>query len=513
MLAGAASVFGRMSGLIRDIIFTATFGAGATADAFNAAFRVPNMFRELLAEGTLANVFVPVFAETGEREGWERAWSLANAMLGVLLLILGVVTTLFLVFAHSFVWLVAAGFASEPGKMELATWLTRWLAPFLAGLSLASLFGGMLNVRGRFFLPALAPAFLNIFIIAACLLGPQWQAATGTAPITAVALAATVSGIATAGVQYPVLRRLGFRFRPRLSGDPKLRRVARFVGAALVSVVVVQFNVLVETQIASHLGDGPVTYLGLGFRLVQIPQSIFSGSVAVAALAGMSVLMARGDRAGARASLSRAMEINALLVIPSAVGLFILAEPLIQAFFQHGEFTAADTAGTALVLRMYAVATVGICSYRVLLPAFFAVQDPYTPMKLSIVAMLLKLPVALGLVYTLNLGIAGLPLSHACTVSAEVAGLAWLMSRKIGGWETGFWGQHLRIIAAAAVMGVVLTLLLPFAHGPMLLIVVGIGAGVYGLLAVALGVRETRSVIVQVLIKLRLYRGPPPPRR
>ncbi|MCK6507770.1 murein biosynthesis integral membrane protein MurJ [Myxococcota bacterium] len=511
LLAGLASVVGRVSGLVRDVVFTAVFGAGATADAFNAAFRVPNLFRELLAEGTLSNVFVPIFAETGEREGWARAWSLANAMLGILLVILGVVTTLFLVFTDAFVYLVAAGFEGTPGKLELTAWLTRWLAPFLAGLSIASLFGGMLNVRGRFFLPALAPSFLNLFTIVACLVQGWWERVTGTPGITVVALASTLSGVATAAVQYPVLRTVGFRFRPRLGGDDKLKRVASFVGAALVSVVVVQFNHLVETQIASRFGDGPVSYMVLGFRLVQIPQSIFSGSVAVAALAGMSVLLARGDRAGARDSLGKAMEMNALLVIPSAVGLYVLADPLIRAFFERGEFTAADTAGTAGILEMYAVATFGICTYRVVLPAFFAIQDPYTPMRVSIGAMLAKLPVALGLVYALDLGIAGLPLSHAVTVTGEVAVLMALLARRLDGWSPGFWGQHLRILAASAGMGGVLLALRPWAEGPLLIGVVLVGAGVYGVLALAFGVRETRSVIVRILIKLRLYRGPPPP--
>jgi len=228
-------------------------------------------------------------------------------------------------------------------------------------------------------------------------------------------------------------------------------------------------------------------------------------------LAGISVLLARGDRKGARDSLSQALEMNALLVIPSAVGLFVLADPLISAMFQRGEFTAADTLGTASILRMYAVATFGICTYRVVLPAFFAVQDPFTPMKISMGAMLAKLPVALGLVYGLGMGIQGLPLSHAVTVTGEVGVLMWLLSRRLDGWAPGFWGQHLRIMVAAAAMGGLLVVLRPWAHGPMLLVVVAAGATVYGLLAMALGVRETRSVVVRVLIKLRLYRGPPPP--
>lgn len=511
LLAGAASMLGRFSGLARDIVFTAFFGAGATADAFLAAFRVPNLFRELLAEGTLANVFVPIFAETGEREGWQRAAALANAMLGILLLILGAVTLLFFVFAEQFVTLVAAGFLDNPDKFDLTVWLTRWLAPFLAGLSIASFFGGMLNVRGRFFLPALAPSILNLFTIIACVLGEPWERWTGLPAIGAVALASTLSGVATAAVQYPVLRKVGFRFRPHLRGDPKLKRVAAFVGAALISVAVVQFNHLVETQIASRFGDGPVSWLVLGFRLVQIPQSVFSGSVAVAALAGVSLLLARGEKVQARDGLCRALELNSLLVLPSAVGMFMLADPLIRIFFERGEFTATDTVATASVLRMYAVATFGICTYRVLLPAFFALQDPYAPMRVSLVAMAAKLPIALGMVYTLDLGIAGLPLSHAVTVTGEVAVLAWMLSSRMNGWAPGFWSQHLRMLVASALMALVLHLLRPWADGPALLVVIGIGAAVYGLAAMLLGVRETRTLLIKILIKLRLYRGPPPP--
>ncbi len=511
LLTGAASMFGRISGLLRDVVFTAVFGAGATADAFLAAFRVPNLFRELLAEGTLSNVFVPIFAETGEREGWERAARLANAMLGVLLLILGVVTLAFLVFAEGFVTLVAAGFHENPDKYALTVWLTRWMSPFLAGLSLASFFSAMLNVRGRFFLPALAPSVLNVLTILACLLAEPWQALTGTPAIGAVAVATTASGLVTALVQAPALRSVGFRFRPHLRGDPKLRRVGRFVGAALVSVAVVQFNHLVETQIASRFGDGPVSWLVLGFRLVQIPQSVISGSVAVAALAGVSVLLARGEREQARTELSRAFELNSLLVLPSALGMYLLADPLIAAFFERGEFTPADTQATAEVLRMYAVATFGICSYRVLLPAFFAMQDPYAPMRVSLAAMALKLPVALGLVHTLGLGIAGLPLSHAVTVTGEVLVLGAMLGRRMGGFAPGFLGQHLRMALACALMALPVLLLRERAHGLALLPIIALAAGVYGLACMALGVRETRTLWVRLLIKLRLYRGPPPP--
>jgi putative peptidoglycan lipid II flippase len=509
LVAGAAHMLSRASGLIRDIVFTAIFGAGAMADAYFAAFRVPHLFRELLAEGTLSNVFIPLFAEVDEGEGRQAAWALANAILGCLLVLLGLVTIGIFLLAEPFVLLVASGYADDPDKLALTAWLTRLFSPFLVGISIAALFGGMLNVRGKFFLPTLAPALLNVFIIGGCLLGDQWSTLTGTPAIGAVALAATLSGLFTAAVQYPALRKTGFRFRPVLRRHPALGRVAKFVGAAMVSIVVVQFNLLVETQMASTMGDGPVTYLMMGFRLVQLPMSVVSGSVAVASLAALSVSVARSDMKEAQGILSRAMEMNDLLVLPAAVGLFLLADPLVALCFERGAFTAVDTAMTAGVLRMYAVAVVGICAYRVLLPAFFALGDPYTPMRLSLVVMAMKVPVAWLLVHTLGLGLDGLPLSHAVTVSLEVAAMVWILHRRLDGWSSGFWGQHSRILIAAGVMGgavMGLRVVVPDLGGFGVILICGGGAAVYGAAVVLLRVRALAPLIHKFKNKLNRKR-------
>jgi putative peptidoglycan lipid II flippase len=528
MAAGAANFIGRISGLIREMVFARVFGAGAVADAFNVAYRVPNLLRELLAEGSLANVFVPIFAEEAEghdpREGLRRAWALANAFLGLLLLVLGGVTLLFIVGSELFVYLLASGFSKDPEKAALAADLTEWMAPFLAGLSVASLFGGMLNVRGKFFLPALAPSFLNFFVIAACLLGEPWEAATGLPHIHAIALAATLSGFATATVQYPALRAMGFRFRPNLRGHPEIRRILKFMGASLIGIGVVQFNLLVETQLASTYqeADGPVSWLIYGFRLVQLPQTIVAGSVAVAALAALSLQLGRGEKDQARITLGRSLELNSLLIFPSAVGLYLLADPLIRLFFEGNQFTAADTAATAGILRSYAVAAIGICTYRVLLPVFFALKDPYLPMRLSLVVVVIKLPLAWGMMYPLGLGLDGLPLSHAVTASFEVLVMMWVLGRRMEGWARGFWSQQLRIALATTGMGLAVYGLTPLITTEWALLceqlgwggmsdlgvlwICAVGAGIYGVLAIGLGVRETRTIVRKIL-----RRGPPPP--
>lgn len=506
-LTGFAGLASRLTGIVRDAVFSAMFGAGTVADAFYAAFRVPGLFRELLAEGTLTSVAVPLLSEADAKDGRAGMWALANALLGVLLVLLGGITVLLLVFARPFVYLLASGFEHTPGKVDLTVWLVRVLAPVLAGLSLTSLFGAMCNVRGRFFLPALAPALVNGLTVVGCLLAPGWERATGLPAIGAVAVATTLSGAVTALCQLPTLAAEGYRPRPHLRGHPALGRALRFGGAALVGITTVQVSLLIESQLASRMGDGPVSWMVLGFRLVQLPMSLFAGSVAVAGLAATSRLLARGDGPGAREALGHALRLNSLLVAPTAVGLYLLADPLCRLFFQHGAFSAADTAATAGVLRMYALATLAICIHRIAVPTFFALGDPYVPMRLSIAVLLAKLPVALLCVR--HFGVPGLALSHALTVTAEVAVLVGVLGRRLGGFPEGFWGAHARMALACVGMGAAVWGMRGAATlggGFGVLGVCGAGAVIYGALALALGLGEARELLSKLL-------PPPPPKR
>lgn len=510
-LAGVASLFGRLSGLARDAFFASTFGAGPAADAFFVAFRVPNLLRELLVEGTLVNVSVPLLSEAEAKEGRQAMWALANALLGALLVILGAVTLAFVLGARPLVLLIAAGFAEDPAKLDLSVWLARLLVPLLACMSVASLFSAMLNVRGRFFLPALAPATLNVAGILACVFAEDWERITGTPAIGGMAVATTLSGLLTALVQLPALRREGFRLRPHLRGHPALGRALKFGSAALLAIAAVQLNLIVETQLASRFGDGPVSWLTLGFRLVQLPLSVVAGSVAVAGLAQVSGALAREDRAGARDGLARTLSLNIFLVAPMAVGMGLVAEPLVRLFFERGAFGPEDTLATAAVMRMYALAVLGICLHRVVVPLFFALGDPYLPMRLSLAGMALKLPVALACTDLLGLGVAGLPLSHAILVSAEVAGLLWVLGRRVDGMPTGFWRQQGAVGLCCLGLGVAVWLARPLgAHGALgVLALCGLGAAVYAALALALRVPETDFV----LNRLRRLLPPPPPGR
>ncbi|MCP4809432.1 MAG: murein biosynthesis integral membrane protein MurJ [Proteobacteria bacterium] len=505
LVVGAANVLARMTGLVREIAFAAAFGAGVSADAFNVAFRIGNLFRELFAEGALSNAFVPLFADTEQREGLDSAFALANAFLGVLLVAVSVVVLGTIVFAEPLVYVLASGYAEVEGKVELTAMLARVLAPFVATVSVASVFMGVLNVRGRFFVPALTPILFNVAIIAACA-GSTWFAeATGQPAILLVALAALVGGFAQAAVQLPSLRKEGFRLKLRIAGHPGLSRLIKFIIPAIVAISVVQLHLLVEMQLASREGDGPVSWLLYAFRIAHLPFSIVSGAVAVSALAGLSVYAAQKDWVGFRENLAKAMNLNGFLLIPSAVGIYLLATPITALFYERGAFTPDDTAATAILLQMYAVALLSIGAQRILVPVFYTLDDPWTPMYAGIGSVVLKLPVALGLMHLIGLG--GLPLSHAFLASGEVLILLVILERRVPGGVRAMALEHGKAVAAAAVMGAAVHYVADDVTSWTLLPICAAGGVIYLGVAHALGLREGRELLGRLL---KRKKGLPP---
>ncbi len=477
-----ANLLARGTGMAREVVVSGVFGAGATMDAYQAALRVPQLVRELLAEGSLQNTLVPGLARAQAEGGDDAAWSLADALLGVLLAVLGVVTLVFLVGAPWLVPVVAAGFVGE--KQALAVSLTRWLSPFMAGLSLAALASGALNARGRFLGPAVAANALNLVVLAGALAAPWLGARTGLAPIAILALATSLSGFVQLALVVPQLRRAGWKPRPHLRGHPRLRPVLAAMGPALVGVATVQLNLLVETQWAASLGDGPLSWLVLGFRLVQIPLAVVAGSVATLALSGIAGSVARGDARGAGDHLAQALAMNALGVVPCAVALGVLADPLCAFLFERGAFDHTATLGTAAMLRGYAWATFGICLHRVLVPSYYALGRPRLPAVLGVGALVLKVPVTWALLRWTTLGASALPVGHAVTVTAETGVLLALLAPELRG--RGLVGQHLRVGVAALALGAVAWVLRERLHVVGVCIAAG---GTYLAVAGMLGLR------------------------
>ncbi|MBN2801280.1 MAG: murein biosynthesis integral membrane protein MurJ [Deltaproteobacteria bacterium] len=484
----AAQLLTRVSGLLREVVFAAVFGAGADADAYLAALRVPNLLRDLFAEGSLSSAFVPHFAKALQEEGRASAWALSNALLGVLLLALGALAALLLLAPAPWVWLVAAGFSPE--KAALTARLIQGLAPLLAGISLASVLGGMLHVQGRFFLPALAPAAFNAAVIGGCLVPAAWATRWGLQPLVLVAAAASIGGLLQAAVQLPALYKLGFRLRPSLRGHPLLRPLLGFMGPAILGVGTVQAGVLIDLQIASTLGDGPVSWLGYAFRLVQLPMTVFAGSIAVVSLARLSALLADGAEREARDTLGSALSLTTFLVLPGALALGLFAEPLVALFYQRGAFSAQDTAITAQLLRAYSLGAVAFALHRVAAPSFYAWRDPWTPMLLSLGTVAAKIPLSLTLAHAL--GVTGLPLAHAAVASAEGIALLALLGRRAGGWADGVWRDLAKITVAATLTGVLGWALIPLT-GASLLLLPPLGVA-YLSLAALLGLPQVRQL-------------------
>jgi putative peptidoglycan lipid II flippase len=507
LVVGAANVLARMTGLVREVAFAAAFGAGLQADAFNAAFRIGSLFRELFAEGALSNAFIPLYAQIAEKEGQASAFRLANAFLGVLLAVVGGVTVLTFVAAEPLVHLIASGYAEVPGKVELTATLTRVLAPFVATVSVASVFMGIMNVRGRFFLPAAAPMIFNALVIAACALSGRFGEATGYDPVMLVAIAALLGGLSQALIQVPGLLRQGFRFELTFGAHPALRRLLAFIGPAVIAISVTQIHLLIETQLASREGDGPVSWLLYAFRVAHLPFSIVSGAVGVAALAGLSVYAAQADWGGFKRSLAGALNLNSFLMIPSAVGIFLLAEPVVSLFYERGAFTPQDTLATSALLQMYCLGLLGIGAQRILVPVFYTLQDPRTPMWVGLGTVLLKLPLALWLMRVVSLQ--GLPLSHAILASIEVLFLLWLIQRRVPGLWRLLLGFHGKVVLASALMaGLVWGLGLALDGTTLVLAAVPLGALAYFTAADLMGLREGRELIKKVL--RRGPRGLPP---
>ena len=430
-----ATAVSRVLGLLREQIQSYYFGAGFVTDAFLAAFRIPNLLRDLFAEGALSSAFVPTFTEINEREGSERAWRLVNRLITALTVILAAATLAIAVFAPWIMRVYAAGF--EPEKLALAVTMTRILAPFLLAVALASVAMGILNTYGRFFVPSLAPAVLNVAAILSVIgLSPlfvRWGWPAGLA----LAVGAMVGGILQFGVQIPSLRRLGFRFRPEWApADPGLRRIAGLMIPATIGQAATQINFLVDTWPASLYGNGPITWLSLAFRLIQLPIGLFGVALGMANLARVSRDAAAGDLDGLRANLSAALRAAALLALPATAGLIVLREPIVGVIFEHGRFEHASTLNTAAALLCYALGLYAYAATKIQVPTFYALGDSRFPVLASAAAVGTKLAATGVLVVLLpKLGLQpffALALSTSVAAWTNFAILAWGLRKRAG---------------------------------------------------------------------------------
>ncbi len=511
----AATMASRVLGLVREQVFAALLGAGRTTDAFVAAFRISNLLRDLFAEGALSAGFVPAFADYHRNRGPAEAWRLANLVVGLVLAVVGAVTLLGIALAPQIVRLIAPGFA--PDQVLLSASLARIMMPFLLLVSLAAVAMGMLNAQARFTAPALAPALFNVATIAVG--AGLWLAGAGPrAAVVGWSIGTLAGGLLQLLAQLPSLWRLGYRPRPLFTAaalaEPGVRRIARVVGMAVIGLSAVQVNIFVSTIFASH-EVAAVSWLNYAFRLMQLPLGVFGVAIATVAGAGVAQRAAARDLAGAKETLGAAMRLVAFLNVPSAVGLMVLAGPIIGLIYEHRAFTAADTAGTGQALVFYALGLYGYSAVKVFAPAFYALDEARVPVLGSILGMVSNLVLNVALYPVLGYRGVALGTSLAASVNFAVLAIAWRrLHGGLGG--AGIYRQLLRVTAASVVLAVVAwgsMRLLAGALPPsglarqaaLALVPIALAAPAYFVAARFLGIRE----LDEVLRVLRRRRGAP----
>ena len=451
----------RILGLVRDQVFAAFFGAGLLYDAFLTAFRIPNLLRDLFAEGALSAAFVTTFTQVQQIKGEQAAFRLSNRVATGLMLLLSLICIIGWIFAPSIVYLLAPGFFEVPGKADLTIHLTRIMIPFLLLIALAAKAMGILNARDNFAVPAIAPVFFNLgSILAGLFLGYTVGGFLGLSPIEGMAFGTLVGGFLQFAVQWPSLRRAGFRYRPMLSfTDPGVRQIMRLMGPAIIGTAAVQINVFVNTNFASAIIDpatgavlnGPVSWLSYAFRFMQFPIGVFGVAIATATLPPLSRSTTNPNHDEFRRTLAHSLALVFLLCIPSAAGLAVMGRSIVALVFEHGKFTAFDTVQTANALAAYAIGLTGYAAIKVLSPAFYALNDARTPMLVSLGSI--------GVNYAMNsllvsrFGHVGLAFSTSAVALVNFLLLALLMRRRIQRLEGRRLGSTVaRILAASLLM-------------------------------------------------------------
>jgi putative peptidoglycan lipid II flippase len=464
-LVSGAVLLSRVSGLVRETVMAHLFGAGRVYDAFSLGFRIPNLARDLFAEGALSSAFVPTFSQYLSSKGRKEAAELANLVGTAVIFIVGALCALGVAFSPALVALLAPGWAAaDPGKFALAVAMTRIMFPFLLLVALAAQAMGMLNACNQFGIPALASTMFNVgSVVFGVTLGLWLGPRLGLSGIEGMAYGVVLGGALQLLWQLPSLRRAGFAFRLRFNwSHPGLQRIMRLMLPAIVGGAAVQVNVAVNTNFASTIVDpvrglnGPVSWLQFAFRFMQLPLGLFGVAIASATLPAISRSAISGRLDEFRRTLSNSLGMVLLLTLPSSVGLIILRQAMIGAIYQGRKFEAYDTQQTALALYCYAIGLAGYAATKVLAPAFYALGSARVPMLVSIASIVINYFAAWSMIRWSGLGHAGLALATSGVSIFGSLALFWVIRGRIGGIHgRRLLRSTLKIGAASLVMGVV----------------------------------------------------------
>jgi putative peptidoglycan lipid II flippase len=483
---------------------------------------LPNLTRDLFAEGALSSAFVPTFTQELARKGRAEAARLANLVGTALIVALGALCLAGVLFAPLLVDIFAPGFRQIPGKTELAVHLTRIMFPFLLMVALAAQAMGILNACNQFGIPSLAPSLFNIFsICSGLLLGVWWGPRLGISAIEGMAWGVLIGGCCQLLGQLPSLMAQGFRFRPAFDwSDPGLRHIGRLMGPAILGAAAVQINVFVNTNLATYVEDpvrganGAVSWLNYAFRFFQLPLGLFGVAIASATTPAISRSIASGNHEEVRRTLNHSLGVAFLLTVPSSIGLIVLGQDMITAIFRGGEFNAYDSQQTALALSCYALGLAGYAGAKILNPAFYALRDSRTPMIISLCSIAINFAAATSLVRYTGLGHAGLALSTSVVALFAFVCLFIIITRRLGGiYGRDLFSSAVRMTIASIGMGVIVSMLHLAMQGAggdsrggallTLAVCIPVGLAVFFLLCRLLAIREVDLALKGVLSPVR----------
>lgn len=453
-VVGLATMLSRIFGFIRDMVVAAFFGAGLATDAFFVAFRIPNLLRRLLAEGSLTVSFVPVFTDYLKKPSKEDAFELADIAFTTLSVILVIVSLTGVLLSPVIVTIMAPGFVKVPAQYDLTVFLTRLMFPYIFFISLVALCMGILNSLRHFAAPALSPVVLNIsMIVAALTLRDFFQE-----PIVALAVGVMVGGVLQLAMQWPFLVRMGARLKPNFNfKHPGIRRIGTLMLPAAFGAAIYQINIFISTILASLLPSGSVSYLYYADRVVELPLGVFAIAVGTATLPSFSEQVAGGHFEELKKTISFSLRLILFITIPATVALIVLRVPIISVLFQRGEFGVEATYLTAQALLFYAVGLWAFSVIRVIVSAFYSLQDTKSPMKAAIVALIVNVVFSVLLMFPLKHG--GLALATSIASAVNVLLLTVVLKRRIGAFlDQEFYRSVFKVFASSAGMWIVILL-------------------------------------------------------
>jgi putative peptidoglycan lipid II flippase len=456
--AGSVSVAvftSRILGLIREQVLAGLFGAGYFIDAYVVAFRIPNLLRDLFAEGALSSAFVTVFTDYDQKKGPKETWKLANNVLTALFVIVGSLTLLGIFFAGDIITLMAPDFSRIPGKTALTRDMTVIMFPFFILVSLAAAVMGMLNTKGYFFIPAMSSAFFNLGSIVSGVILAFVFPRFGQPAIVGMAVGTLIGGFLQLAIQLPSLHKVGFHLMPVLSfRDEGLRRVIKLMIPAIIGLSATQINIFINTYFATSCEQGSVSWLNYAFRLMQFPIGVFGVAISVATLPVVSRHASNKDLTQLKSAYLSALVMAFALTIPASCGLVILAKPIIKLIFEHGRFTGYDTLHTAEALSFYAIGLFAYAAVKIIVPVFYALNDTKYPVIASFMAVVVNiLVVTLTIDHFQHKAIA---FSTSITMIMNFIFLSLILYRKVEGYALGYLFKSLaKVLMASAVMGLI----------------------------------------------------------